>query len=204
MLRMHINAADEIGEAARGLLKSGRLVSDDVVNRLVEERIAAPDCRSGIILDGYPRTVNQAAVLLEMMAQKDFQPAVIHLVVDCDEIVARLSGRRQCPVCGTLYSLTTHPPKVSGVCDLDGAALITREDDLEAVIRERLHEYEQQTRPLLNYFRDMAVPVFEIEAARISPAQIMRQICRTLASSGFVSESVAAGEASAPSGGIAR
>ncbi len=194
MLRTHIDASDEIGEQSRALLRSGRLVPDDLVNRLVEERIAAPDCRSGIILDGYPRTVNQAAVLLEMVQKRGFRPVVIHLVVDCDEIVARLSGRRQCPVCGTLYSLTTNPPKISGICDIDGATLITRDDDREPVIRERLGQYEQQTRPLLNHFQQAGVSVFEIEGAAASPEQIMRQICRSLASSGFVDESVLARE----------
>ena len=114
MLRTHIEAGDDIGEQTRGLLKSGKLVSDDLVNQLVEDRIAEPDCRSGIILDGYPRTVNQAAVLLEMMQHHAFKPAVIHLMVDYEKIVARLTGRRQCPVCGTLYSVTTHPSKVCG------------------------------------------------------------------------------------------
>lgn len=195
MLRTHIDAADEIGEQARALLKSGRLVPDDLVNHLVGERIAAPDCRSGVILDGYPRTVNQAAVLLEIVKRRGFRPVVVHLVVDCDEIVARLSGRRQCPVCGTLYSLTTSPPKVSGICDLEGASLITREDDRETVIRERLGQYEQQTRPLLNYFQQAGVSAFEIDGAGASPQQIMRQICRSLASSGFIDESVLTREA---------
>ena len=120
MLRSHIDSGDDIGEQTRGLLKSGKLVADDLVNHLVEARIAEPDCRSGVILDGYPRTVNQAAVLLGMMRHHVFKPAVIHLMVDYEKIVARLTGRRQCPVCGTLYSVTTHPSKVVGVCDLMG------------------------------------------------------------------------------------
>jgi adenylate kinase len=196
MLRTHIDAGDDIGEQTRGLLKSGKLVSDDLVNQLVEARIAEPDCRSGIILDGYPRTVNQAAVLLEMMQQRGFKPAVIHLMVDHEKIVARLTGRRQCPVCGTLYSVTTHPPKVVGVCDLDGATLVPRDDDSEPVIRERLKQYDMQTRPLLNYFRETGVPVIEIDGAAASPKKIMRQICDSLASLGLIDPSVAAREAS--------
>jgi adenylate kinase len=194
MLRNHIDAGDDIGERTRGLLKSGKLVSDDLVNQLVEARIAEPDCRSGIILDGYPRTVNQAAVLLEMMENRAFKPAVIHLMVDYEKIVARLTGRRQCPVCGTLYSVSTHPSKVAGVCDLDGATLVPRDDDREPVIRERLNQYDMQTRPLLNYFRQAGVPVIEIDGAAASPKKIMRQICDSLASLGLIDPSVVAHE----------
>jgi adenylate kinase len=107
-------------------------------------------------------------------------------MVDYDRIVARLSGRRQCPVCGTLYSLKTNPPKVPGICDLDGATLVTREDDRESVIRERLHEYEVQTRPILNYFRESGVPMFEIEGAGATPDEIMQKICDLLLRDGFI------------------
>jgi len=201
MLRTHIESGDDIGEQTRGLLKSGKLVSDDLVNQLVEARIAKPDCRSGIILDGYPRTVNQAAVLLEMMQHHGFKPAVIHLMVDYEKIVARLTGRRQCPVCGTLYSLRTNPPKVAGVCDLDGAMLVTREDDGESVIRERLNQYDMQTRPLLNYFRQTGVPIFEINGAA-SPEQVVRHICDLLASSRLIDPSVDGRESPASEAGM--
>ncbi len=185
MLRAHIQAGDAIGLETGRLLKSGKLASDELVNRLVEARLAQPDCASGIILDGYPRTLNQARVLRGLLERFHFRPAVIHLVVDYEKIVARLSGRRQCPVCGTLYSLKTNPPKVAGVCDLDGATLVTREDDRESVIRERLNEYEQQTRPILNFFREAGVPLFELEAADASPDRIGQQICDALAAAGL-------------------
>jgi adenylate kinase len=204
MLRAHIAAGDEIGEQSRGLLRSGKLVSDELVNELVGARIVEPDCRSGIILDGYPRTVNQAAVLLNMMQQNEFRPAVIHLMVDYEKIVARLTGRRQCPVCGTLYSLTTHPPKVEGVCDLDGAILVPRDDDRESVIRERLDQYDMQTRPLLNYFRQAGVPVIQIDGAAASPENIMRHISDSLASLGLVDPSVHPREAPASEAGVTR
>jgi adenylate kinase len=204
MLRTHIDAGDEIGEQTRGLLRSGKLVSDDLVNKIVEARISQPDCRSGIILDGYPRTVNQAGVLLKMMEQQGFRPAVVHLMVDYDKIVARLNGRRQCPVCGTLYSLTTHPSKVEGVCDLDGATLAPRDDDSESVIRERLKQYDMQTRPLLSYLRQAGVPVIEIDGAAASPQEIMRQICDSLASLGLIDASVLPREAPASEAGVTR
>jgi adenylate kinase len=190
MLRSHINAGDEIGLEAQRLIKTGNLVPDEMVNRLVESRLTQPDCRQGIILDGYPRTVNQAAFLLRLAADDGFRPAVIHLVVDYEKIVARLSGRRQCPVCGTLYSLRTNPPKIAGVCDLDGATLVTREDDREPVIRERLREYDSQTLPILNFFREAGVPMFEIDGGEASPEQIMQKICDALAGRGLIATSV--------------
>ncbi len=201
MLRTQIEAGDTIGERIRVLLKSGKLVCDDLVNHLVDLRIAKADCRSGIILDGYPRTVNQATVLLGMTKQHGFRPAVIHLVVDYEKIVARLSGRRQCPVCGTLYSVKTNPPKVAGVCDLEGATLVTREDDSESVIRERLNQYDMQTRPLLNYFRQAGVPIFEING-EATPERVVRQVCDSLVSAGLIDQSVVARETPASEASI--
>jgi adenylate kinase len=107
-------------------------------------------------------------------------------MVDYEKIVARLSGRRQCPVCGTLYSLKTNPPKIAGLCDLDGTVLVTRADDRESVIRERLEQYELQTQPLLDYFRETSVPTFEIAAAEASPAEIAGQIRSSLESAGVL------------------
>ncbi len=188
MLRTHIGTGDEIGARAETLIRAGKLVPDEVVNQLVERRLKDRDCDSGVILDGYPRTLNQAGVLLNMLGRHALRPAVVHLVVDYDRIVARLSGRRQCPVCGTLYSLKTNPPRIAGICDLDGATLVTREDDRESVIRERLHEYDVQTVPILNYFRGAGVPMLEIGGAGATPEQIVERICDALASSGLISE----------------
>jgi adenylate kinase len=198
MLRTHIDLGDDIGRGTAGLIKSGKLVSDELVNDLVKARLGEPDCQSGVILDGYPRTLNQAGVLLSLTDDYGFRPGVIHLMVDYDKIVARLSGRRQCPVCGTLYSLKTNPPKVAGICDLDGTVLITREDDRESVIRERLEQYESQTRPLLRYFQDAGVPVFEIRGAGATPEQISQRICESLTSAGLIRQDGTETSESAP------
>lgn len=187
MLREHILAGDEIGREAQRLIRTGNLVPDEIVNRLVEERLSVPDCQEGIILDGYPRTINQAGVLLDMMTAGGIRPAVVHLMVDYEKIVARLSGRRQCPVCKTLYSLKTNPPKVAGICDLDGTALVTREDDREPVIRERLREYDLQTLPILDFFRKAGVPMIEVNAGDAAPGVIGRQVCDELAQAGLIS-----------------
>ena len=191
MLRTHIQAGDAIGDKSESLIKSGLLVPDELVNQLVEERLQQQDCRAGVILDGYPRTLNQAGVLLELMRRFGFRPAVVHLVVDHERIVRRLSGRRQCPVCGTLYSLKTNPPRVQGICDLDGATLVTREDDREPVIRARLDAYESQTRPILNYFRDAGVPVVEVKGASRQPEDIVAEICDDLIKEGLLQHSEA-------------
>lgn len=186
MLRTHIEAGDEIGNESERLLKAGKLVPDEWVNNLVEERLAQSDCRPGVILDGYPRTLNQAHVLMDLLGPRGFRPAVVYLMVDYEKIVRRLSGRRQCPVCGTLYSLKTNPPKVPGICDLDGADLVTREDDRESVIRQRLSEYESLTRPLLEYFRKAGVSILEMSGAGATPEQISAWICGALKSSGVI------------------
>ncbi len=201
MLRAHIQAGDAIGRQTERLLKSGKLVSDELVNQLLEQRLLESDCRSGVILDGYPRTLNQAGVLLKLMKRFGFKAAVVHLMVDCEKIVARLSGRRQCPVCGTLYSLKTNPPKIAGVCDLDGATLVTREDDRESVIRERLHEYESQTKPILEFFRNANVPMFEIDAGS-PPDGIGEQICSRLRSSGLIQTAADGKGATAPNASV--
>ncbi len=190
MLRTHIALGDDIGVQAEQLIKAGKLVPDELVNQLVEKRLREPDARQGVILDGYPRTINQAEVLLHLLGKNGFRAAVVHLIVNYEKIVARLSGRRQCPVCGTLYSLTTNPPRLPGVCDLDGAALVTREDDRESVIRERLHEYDRQTVPILEFFRQAGVQMIEIEGGDWSPEQIMQNICGSLDKAGLLEPDV--------------
>jgi adenylate kinase len=180
MLRQHIQTGDEIGREIRDLMKSGRLVPDELVNRLVEARIQQPDCRNGFILDGYPRTVAQAKTLRNLAGRYKMDTSVVHLMVDREKLVARLSGRQQCPVCGTLYSLATNPPRNPGICDLDGAVLVTREDDREPVIRERLAQYDLATHPVLDYFRGAGVAMLEVEGAGAAPDAIAKGICGKL------------------------
>ncbi len=176
MLRTHIRHGNAVGTAVESKLKAGILVKDEVVNALVEERLAQPDTARGFILDGYPRTVVQAEKLCELLRPRGVRELVIHLVVDYNVIIARLTGRRQCPVCGTLYNLIFKAPKVPGVCDLEGAKLIVREDDREAVIRERLEEYQQQTRPILDYFREKGKRIYDVDASHDQPEVVFRKI----------------------------
>ncbi len=176
MLRDRIASGDPLGIQVAGLMQSGRLVPDESVNRLVEDRISQSDCRRGFILDGYPRTISQARVLEAQLQAKGFQPVVIHLKVDYTKIIARIAGRRQCPVCGALYNLSSHPPIQPETCDLDGARLAVRDDDKETVVRERLEAYDRQTRPLLEYFAASGQPFHEVDGNQGSPSAILGRI----------------------------
>jgi len=176
MLREHVRKGNAVGTKVEAKMKAGILVKDEVVNRLVEERLAQPDAARGFILDGYPRTRAQAETLCGMLAAQGAETVVIHLVVDYNEVIARLTGRRQCPVCGTLYNVTSKPPKVPGVCDLDGAALSVREDDREEVIRERLDAYQKQTRPLIDFFRESGKRLYDVDASHDPPEAVFGKI----------------------------
>jgi adenylate kinase len=176
MLRERVAAGDALGMEASRVMQTGGLVPDDVVNRMVEDRIEEPDCEKGFILDGFPRTVHQARLLSEVLAAKGINPLVVHLKVDYNVIIARLSGRRQCPTCGALYSVTSNAPTVSEVCDYDGSKLLVRDDDRPEVVGERLRAYERQTEPVLEFLKSMGYTFFEVEGADASPQAIARRI----------------------------
>jgi adenylate kinase len=176
MLRDHVERRDPIGLEIAGIMQAGSLVPDEMVNRLVEMRIAGPDCANGIILDGYPRTIPQAKMLEQLLQSEGFTPVVVYLKVDYNKIVARLSGRRLCPVCGALYSLASNAPVISEVCDYDGATLTVREDDREEVILRRLTAYDGQTLPLVDYFTCRGYRFHAVEATEGSPQVIAARI----------------------------
>jgi adenylate kinase len=176
MLRERVASGDEIGSSVASLMQAGELVPDETVNHLVEERIDQPDSTNGFILDGYPRTVQQAKLLAELLVLRPIRTIVVHLVVDYNVIIARISGRRQCPACGALYGVTSSVPKVPGLCDKDGTKLGVRDDDREEVVRERLKAYEQQTAPVLAYFKKSGIPCWNVPAADVPPQVIASEI----------------------------
>jgi len=180
MLRERIASGDQLGVQVQGLMHAGRLVPDEIVNRLVADRTSKADCSGGFILDGYPRTLQQAEVLATQLRRQGFQPVVIHLKVDYTKIIARIAGRRQCPVCGALYSLTSNPPQRPDHCDLDGTRLAIRDDDKESVIRERLEAYDRQTRPLLDYFAATGEPFHELDGNDGTPQEVLAKVGRVL------------------------
>jgi len=176
MLREHIRRGDEIGRAVADRMKAGLLVPDELVNRMVFERVQQPDCERGFILDGYPRTLAQAEEMVSVLDVRGTSQVVIHLVVDYNVIISRMSGRRVCPKCGTLYNAVARPPKVEGICDLDGTPLVIRDDDREEVVRERLLQYERQTRPVIEFFRATIDRVIEVDASGAGPEAVFERI----------------------------
>jgi adenylate kinase len=155
ILRSEIKAGTELGRHAQAIMAQGRLVGDDIVNEMVVRRIAQPDCKKGFMLDGYPRTVEQAAFLDRLLEENRFPPAtVLHFDVPQVALIARMTSRRQCPRCSRVYNLLAQPPKNAGVCDADGTPLVTRADDQEHVFRERLRLYDEVTRPVLAHYHD--------------------------------------------------
>jgi adenylate kinase len=180
MLRERIAQGTELGLTVAAKMQAGILVRDVVVNEMVAERLAQPDATNGFILDGYPRTTPQAQFLSDWLDQRGIREVVIHLAVDYNSIIARLTGRRQCPLCGTLYNIGTRPPKVEGVCDLDGTKLVIRNDDREEVIRARLSAYEQQTRPVLEYYRKAGRELLEVDASSDPPDLVFEKICQAI------------------------
>jgi adenylate kinase len=153
MLRAEIAAASPLGLEARSIIAAGGLVPDDVVNRMAAARISRPDCAEGFLLDGYPRTVEQAEYLDALLKARNRElPIVIHLDVPADVLVGRMISRRHCSKCGQMYNILSKRPKVAGRCDLDGEPLSVRKDDAEETIRERLRTYNDITRPVIAHY----------------------------------------------------
>ena len=158
------------------VMKAGGLVPDETVNRMVEERIEEDDCKEGFILDGFPRTVNQAVLLNGLLAARHIYTVVVHLKVDYNVVISRIAGRRQCPTCGALYSVTSNAPTVSEVCDYDGSKLIVRDDDRPEVVEQRLKAYEGQTAPVLAYLKQAGYVIEDVQGEGASPQAIARRI----------------------------
>lgn len=158
MFRAECKAGTELGKMASAIMSAGGLITDDITNAIVAGRISQPDCANGFLLDGYPRTVPQAQYLAGLLRDRQLPlPVVIHLDAPEEALVARLTARRQCPACKRIYNLLSQPPRAEGRCDGDGAALISRADDQEATIRERLRAYNELTNPILGWYGEEMV-----------------------------------------------
>lgn len=160
LLRENVAKGTELGVKAKQIMNRGELVPDELVCDMVAVRLTADDCSRGFILDGFPRTVAQAKWLDTYLGTQVFDrldgfrtPVVVSFVVEYNALLQRLTGRRSCPTCGRIYNVHFQPPQKPDTCDVDGAQLITRKDDREDVIAERLKAYEQQTLPLAEYYR---------------------------------------------------
>jgi adenylate kinase len=179
ILRDSVKKGTPLGLAAKVKMEAGQLVPDEVVCGIVEERISEPDCCQGFILDGFPRTLPQAEFVDRMLEAKGRgSPRVINIQVDQDVLMKRLTGRRTCAVCGEIYNVHFGPPKREGVCDKDGGKLLQRADDNEDTIRQRLLAYENQTRPLIDYYRRKNL-LHDVDGNR-DPESIAQELCQHL------------------------
>ena len=150
ILRAAVKDGTPMGLEAKKFMDAGALVPDDVIVGIVKERLAAPDCANGFILDGMPRTIAQGEALEKMGVEID---KVINLVVDDSVIMGRMAGRRVCAKCGASYHIKNKPSKVEGVCDRCGGELVIRKDDQPETVRDRLATYHEQTEPLVEFYR---------------------------------------------------
>jgi adenylate kinase len=149
MLRAAVKAGTELGIAAKKIMDAGGLVSDDIIIGLVKDRLTQPDCSKGYLFDGFPRTIPQAQAMKDAGVPIDY---VLEIDVPFEAIIDRMSGRRVHPASGRTYHVTFNPPKVEGKDDVTGEALIQRDDDKEETVRKRLQVYNDQTRPLVEYY----------------------------------------------------
>lgn len=158
MFRLAIKEGTDLGKKAKSYMDEGGLVPDEVTNGIVEERLQKSDCEKGFLLDGFPRTIPQAEALEEITTKLGKHiDHVIHVEVPEDKLLARLSGRRVCPECGTTYHVLNNPPQSDGVCDKDGATLEQREDDTEETVQKRLNVNMEQQSPLLDFYQAKGV-----------------------------------------------
>ncbi len=155
ILRAAVKERTPLGTKAKAFMDEGKLVPDELVIGIIEERLKASDCRPGFILDGFPRTMAQAEALQPILAKigKSIDH-VINIEVDDEELVRRLTGRRTCKNCGAMFHLIFYPSKKEGLCDRCNGPLYQREDDKEETIRTRLKEYQRQTAPLIQYYQE--------------------------------------------------
>ena len=155
IFRDNVSHGTALGRRAQAFMERGDLVPDEVTIAMVTDRLADEDTQAGFLLDGFPRNVPQAETLKKMLLSWDTRlDVVLELVVDDDEVVRRLSGRRTCRVCGRIWHMSFDPPLVAGVCDDCGGELFQRDDDREETIRHRLEVYQEQTAPLVSFYAD--------------------------------------------------
>jgi adenylate kinase len=157
ILRHEIGRGSELGGRARQFMDKGELVPDQIMLGIIRERLSQEDCAPGVLLDGFPRSIPQAAGLEQIFSAKRVPMRAVSLDVPSDEIVRRLSGRRTCRSCGAMCHLAYSPPKRAGVCDRCGGELYQRDDDREDIIQARLDVYRKETEPLMAFYRERSV-----------------------------------------------
>ena len=180
ILRQAVAEETELGKEAKAYMDKGELVPDDLICRVIMERIDSPGAEDGFLLDGFPRTVPQADTLEEALSGRDRKlTAVLLIEVDDDEVVKRISGRRVCVKNGHVYHVDYDPPKHEDVCDQDGSRLIQRDDDKPETVKKRLEVYHEQTKPLIDYYETRGL-LRRFDGGR-SPSEVHDHIRATLA-----------------------
>lgn len=174
LLRAAVRAGTPLGREADVHMRAGELVPDALVLGLIRERLEAPESRAGLLFDGFPRTVAQAEALGHLTALD----AVVFFDLPESVLVERLSERRSCPACGTVYNLATNPPARAGACDRDGHELVQRSDDVPEAVHRRLAAYRESTEPLLGYYRERGL--LRVLDAQGSPAEVQRRLAALL------------------------
>ena len=184
LLRYHVENGTALGKLAAPIMKTGGLVPDSLVKEMVAARLAKPDTGRGFILDGFPRTLPQADFVDEQAAHlPGALPVVaVRIQVDYTQLLRRITGRRNCPVCGTIYNIYLQPPKIEGHCDVEGAALEQRSDDTEFCFAGRLRTYENLTAPVIEHYRALSrfaevngdQPVADVAAGIVSSVERLR------------------------------
>ncbi|MFP4364727.1 MAG: adenylate kinase [Spirochaetia bacterium] len=177
LFRNAIQNMTELGKKVKPILDSGDLVPDELTIELLKERISQNDAQNGFILDGFPRTINQA----EELAKVEPEIQVVNFEVPDEVIIKRLSGRRVCSKCGETYHVDYMPPKTPGVCDKCGGQLITRDDDKEESIRNRLEVYKEKTFPLIDYYKKQG-GLLSIDANK-KPEEVVKELQKALSAS---------------------
>lgn len=153
IFRKNIKEGTELGQKVKKIIESGSLVSDDLTNELVFDRLANENSEAGFMLDGYPRNINQAEALDSWLEEHDKEiTEVVYIEASTETLIERISGRRVCKNCGATYHIKNHPPKVDGICDVCGSELVQRPDDNEETALDRIEVYNRQTSPLIDYY----------------------------------------------------
>lgn len=167
IFRKNIKEGTELGKKAQEYMNAGALVPDELVVDLVKDRLQQDDCKNGFLLDGFPRTIFQAEKLDEFLSESNLKmDIVINLKVEKEALIKRLTGRRVCKDCGASYHIVNIPPKKEGVCDICGGELIQRKDDNIETVENRINVYEEQTAPLIGYYKEVGSLVdFDGEAS---------------------------------------
>ena len=181
LLRQHVREGTVLGVEAKKYMDAGKLGPDDLIIRMMDERLSKPDCKNGFILDGFPRTLPQAEALGALLKKRNINlDYVFSFEVPEEILITRLTGRRTCPKCNAMYHIKNSPPKVEGVCDKCGGKLIQRSDDNEATIRNRLSVYNQQTKPLKDYYSKLGKLIEIGDGKVLTPEDTFKEVLKVV------------------------